>query len=484
MNVEYKVLQVKDLQGFRIRDVRSGAVEDIKERLEKGFNPSKPLTVVSKDGKNLVANGNHRLEALIQLGIEEVPCVIHSNVDPYKLAVEGNEDEDTYSPMDVFDWIEVIGNMKEEGYTQQEIADKIGWSRQKVNDYQTLINKVDAQLIESMKGIQKGRASSDDAIASFTEGWFRNSGLYQLDGLYQEVLIEGFIADKCKWNNNKVKSEAAKYKQWMEFIEKAESDLVNEKDLDDMINLIENGSFKNEQQLLNKIKDFNNKAENKLINGDCLIEMNNLENGSIDLVITDPPYGIDYSSNRSEFSEHVTKEKISNDSDLKQSLVLTDKALEILSEKTKENAHVYLFTAWSVYPEFKEIVSKYFNVKNAIIWDKGNHGTGDLEGSWGNRYEMVIFATKGNRKLVKRKADIINVSRGSSANYIHPTQKPTELIKTLLEASAHTKDTMIDPFMGSGSSIKAAKEFGDINYIGIELDAQIFEKAKNFIGGE
>lgn len=485
MNVEYKLLSVNELEHFIIRDIRQTAVDELKERFEEGFNPSKPLTVVVKDGKHLVANGNHRLKALKELNIESVPCVVHTDDDPYRLAVQGNEDEDTYSPMDLFDWIEVISSMKEVGYTQQEIAERIGMSRSKVADYSSLINVVVADVLGLAKQHQKGRATHNVANATFnfTEGWFRNSGLYQLNEKYQQQLIEDFISDKCNWNSAKVKSQSAKYKQWMEFIKTAESKLVNQSDLNDVIELIEHGTFRTEEQLLNKIKDFNDKAENKLICGDSILEMESLADGSIDLVITDPPYGIDYSSNRSQFNEHVAKEKIANDSDLKQALELTEQALEVLSRKTKENAHVYLFTGWRVYPEFKEIVEKYFDVKNAIIWDKGNHGTGDLEGSWGNRYEIVIFATKGNRKLVKRKADIINVSKTSTASAIHPTQKPVGLITELLEASAHKKDTVIDPFMGSGSTIKAVKEYGDLNYIGIELDKERFDKATSYIGG-
>lgn len=485
MDVKYEVLKVSELTNFIIRDIRQGAVDELKERFANGYNPSKPLTVVEQNGKYLVANGNHRLQALKDLSINEVPCVIHTDADPYKLAVEGNEDEDTYSPMDVFDWVEVIESMKDEGYTQQEIAERIGWSRSKVNNYTSLIDNIDTDILEKIKTHQIGRVSENDTIVSnFTENWFRNSGLYQLEELYQELLIDDFIASKCSWNNNKVKSEAAKYKQWMEFIEASENKLVNQDDLDAVIELIENGTFKTEEQLMDKIKDFNDKAENKLIHGDSIIELEKLNDASIDLVITDPPYGIDYSSNRSKFDDHVTKETISNDADLNEALEITEKSLEILSKKTKENAHVYLFTGWKVYPNFKEVVEKYFDVKNLIIWDKGNHGTGDLEGTWGNRYEMIIFATKGNRKLVKRKADILQVNRGSSKDYIHPTQKPVDLITELLEASAHTKDTVIDPFMGSGSTIKAVKEYGDLNYIGIELDRNRFDKANAFIGGE
>ena len=483
MTIEYKVLPVSELSHFLIREIREGIVEDLKERIGEGYNPARPLTVVEKDDGYYVADGNHRLKVLNDLGIEEVTCVIHKEEDPYTLAVKGNADEDTYSPMDLFDWIEVISSMKDEGYTQAEIGERIGWSRQKVNDYQTLINKIDAQVLNSAKKHQKGRASFNDANASnnFTEGWFRNSGLYDLDEKYQERLMDGFIQDKFNWNNGKVKRESAKHKMWMEFIETAKNKLVDQSDSEEIIGLIESGTFRSESQLLNKIDDFNNQAENKLINGDSIIEMEKLEDSSIDLVITDPPYGIDYSSNYSKYDDYVTKHTIANDSELSETIELMDKTLEVLHRKTKENAHVYIFTSWKVYPEFKEVVSKYFDVKNMIVWNKGNASMGDLEGSWGNQHELVIFATKGRRKLNTRKFDIINVNRVPTTKAIHPTQKPEEVIKVMLEASAHSKDTVIDPFMGSGSTIKAIKEYGNLNYIGIELDRERYEKAVSYI---
>lgn len=484
MNIEYKVLKVKELNHFLIRDIRGAVVEDLKERIEEGYNPARPLTVVEKDNQYLVADGNHRLRVLNDLGIEEITCVIHKEEDPYTLAVKGNQDENTYSPMDLFDWIELIGKMRSEGLTQQEIGNKIGWGRTKVANYLAVIDGIVTPIIKLTKTIQEGRVTTNvtNVTFNFTESWFRN--LYGLQEKYQEKLINNFIQDKCNWNNNKVKSESAKYKLWQEFISLAKDKLVNQKDLEDVISLIENGTFKTEQQLLSKVNDFNSKAENKLINGDCLIEMEKLEDNSIDLVITDPPYGIDYSSNYSKYDEYVTKSTITNDKELNEALELTDKALEILNRKTKQDGHVYLFTSWKTYPEFKEVVEKHFDIKNMIVWDKGNASMGDLEGSWGNQHELVIFATKGSRKLNTRKFDVVSVNRVPTTKAIHPTQKPEELIKVFLEASAHTKDTIIDPFMGSGSTIKAIKEYGNLNYIGIELDKDRFDKASIYVGGE
>lgn len=481
----YEIIPTEQLKPFFLREIRSDVIEKIKERIKQGFNPARPLTVVKNGDGYHVADGNHRLQVINEMRLDQVPCVVYKDADLVQLAVKANQDEDTYAPMDLFDWLDVIKKEREQGSTQQEIAKKIGWTLDTTKKYNTVFNVV-PEVLEKAKSRQKGRGTGNvpNGTFNFTVGWFRESGIYELKPEYQKQLMQRFIKDKCKWNNQKVKTETAKYKAWQEWATIAKDELANLEDLPTVVQLIENNSFRTESQLLSKIRDLNAKAENKLICGDAIRELESLEDGTIDLVITDPPYGIDYSSNRSEDGSYITREKIANDGDIKTALTLMDDTLQVLMRKTKPDTHFYLFTSWKVYPEFMQVIEKYLDVKNLIIWDKGNHGTGDLEGAWGNRYEMVIFATKGSRKLNKRKPDIIQVPKLPSGQMIHPTQKPIQVIMELLEASARQADTVCDPFMGSGSTIKAVKEFGhDLKYIGIELDRERFEKAAAYIGG-
>jgi site-specific DNA-methyltransferase (adenine-specific) len=477
-------LKVKDLIPYPIRGLRENVLERLRGRIkERGYNVAKCLIVVKMDSKYYVADGNHRLKVLQEENIEEVPCVVYEDIDIYRIAVESNQDEDVYASMDLFDWLDVIRKLKDEGHTQQEIGDRIGWSRQQVSQYSMLIDKIATTILKTTKVYQNGRVAENATTVTFnfTERWFRDSGLYDIPE-YQERLIKAFISDNFNWNKAKVQTEAAKYKQWQAFIKIAEDTLVNkENDIETIITLIESGIFKTEKQLRQKINDLNSKAQNKLIHGDAVIELAKLEDACIDVVITDPPYGIDYKSNRSKYEDHVTKQTIQNDG--KEAFKLLNDVCSLLNVKTKSDAHIYIFTSWKVYPEFKEIIEKYFTVRNLIVWDKGNHGAGDLENAWGNRHELVIFATKGNRPLNKRKADIVSINKLPSSQMIHPTQKPVELITELLEVSAQKADTVCDPFMGSGSTIKAVKEYGGLNYIGIEIDKEIFEKAQTFIGG-
>jgi site-specific DNA-methyltransferase (adenine-specific) len=147
-----------------------------------------------------------------------------------------------------------------------------------------------------------------------------------------------------------------------------------------------------------------------------------------------------------------------------------------------ENSHLYFFCSWSVFTEFKEIISKYFTIKTPIVWDKGNKGSGDLDNDWGNQTELIIYCVKGKKMVNTRKGNVINVSRLHSSKMVHPTQKPIDLIKEILEVSALSSDFIVDPFMGSGSTIKACNELG-FKSLGIELDNEMFNIANNFING-
>ena len=183
--------KVAELKPFPVRDIRANVVSKLTERIQEGYNPARPLSVVRNNGNYIVADGNHRLKVLQELGIEEVPCLIRDG-DPYKVAVECNADEDTYAPMDLFDWLDIIGRLRDEGLTQAEIGEKIGWSRTKVADYARLIENTVANVLELAKVYQSGRTTENVAIATFTEGWFRNSGLYALCEKYQLRLTEGY----------------------------------------------------------------------------------------------------------------------------------------------------------------------------------------------------------------------------------------------------------------------------------------------------
>jgi len=223
------------------------------------------------------------------------------------------------------------------------------------------------------------------------------------------------------------------------------------------------------------------KINESIKQGNSLDILETLEDGCIDIVLTDPPYGIDYVSNRSTDENAITKRGLLNDSK-DEAFDLLDKTCEILQRKTAVNSHLYFFCSWSVFSKFEAIISKYFTIKTPIVWDKGNKGSGDLDNDWGNQTEIIIYCVKGKKLINSRRGNLINVSRLHTSKMIHPTQKPNELIKEILEVSFNEGDFIVDPFMGSGSTIKVCQEL-KAKCLGIELDKEMFNIANNYING-
>lgn len=225
-----------------------------------------------------------------------------------------------------------------------------------------------------------------------------------------------------------------------------------------------------------KVKTVN--INDNVINGDSLKVLNDLDDGVIDIVITDPPYGINYKSNSSIYDNTITKRGLLNDGD--EAFELLDKTCEILQRKTSENAHLYFFCSWAVFSKFESIIGKYFTIKTPLVWDKKNLTQGDLYNDWSNQTEIIIYCVKGKKGFNKRKGNLLSVSRLHTSKMVHPTQKPVELIKHILDASALKNDFIVDPFMGSGSTIKACNQYG-LKSLGIELDNEMFLIANKFI---
>jgi DNA modification methylase len=211
--------------------------------------------------------------------------------------------------------------------------------------------------------------------------------------------------------------------------------------------------------------------------GDCLTVLKRLPDESIDLILTDPPYGINYLSR----SHRLPLAKIANDKGV-EAYELLDKALAIASKKLKPDRHVYIFTNWQAFGGMAPIVKKYFKLKGALAWIKNNRTRGDLKGNYGYQYEMVLYAHKGRRWLFgKRDGDVLQFNKVPTQSMRHPTEKPVALIKYLIEKSTLPGEAVLDMFMGSGSTGEAAIASGR-GFIGIETELTWYTIAKKRLG--
>ena len=217
----------------------------------------------------------------------------------------------------------------------------------------------------------------------------------------------------------------------------------------------------------------------ELWHGDCLELMKNIPDGSVDLVLTDPPYLCDYSrhDSKSRFSK-----KIANDENNSANEGMIERYLQECFRIMKDNTAIYCFCNYKKIDFFKQQIEKAgFNLKNIIIWDKQRNGMGDLSTTFGYSYEFIIFASKGQPKIRgKRISDVWQFARVKPKEQTHQNQKPIDLLKQAIEKSSDKNAVVFDGFMRSGSCGVACVNTNR-RFIGIELDEGYFNIAKKRI---
>jgi site-specific DNA-methyltransferase (adenine-specific) len=175
----------------------------------------------------------------------------------------------------------------------------------------------------------------------------------------------------------------------------------------------------------------------------------------IDVVITDPPYGMAFQSNF-RIDKHM---KIANDES-------ADLAAAVIAWSLENACHsTYAFGRW-------DNMGDYPKPKRLITWVNNNWSMGDLNHEHARQTEVAFFYAGNEHNFpIGRPTDVVQWPRTSNA--FHPTEKPVGLIKLFCE---WTRGTILDPFMGSGTTGVAAVQMGR-KFIGIEREPKYFDIA-------
>lgn len=201
---------------------------------------------------------------------------------------------------------------------------------------------------------------------------------------------------------------------------------------------------------------------NSIVNGDCLEVLKGFPDKCVDLVLTDPPYGIGADKNKRANTKHGNALAKSKD---------------------------YGFGDWDSSVPGKEVFEEIFRVsKNQIIfggnyfglppsscwlvWDKenGDNGYADCELAW------TSFTTSV-RKVKYRWHGMLQGDMRNKESRVHPTQKPLPVMSWIVEKYSKANDIILDPFLGSGTTAVAANMAGR-RYIGVEISDKYCEIAR------
>lgn len=198
--------------------------------------------------------------------------------------------------------------------------------------------------------------------------------------------------------------------------------------------------------------------------------MKKIPDESIDLVVTDPPYGINLTPQREKGKFRDTK--VLNDNNLD----WLPKYVQELHRVTKNVACV--FCGWQNIDKFKIEFEKMFTIKNVLIWNKDWFGMGN---NYRPNYEMILLLCKTNVKTKSNnKSNILTYRRKSPQKMTHSCEKPVILLQDLITELSNEGDIILDTFMGTGSCGEATIT-NNRKFVGIELDDTYFEIAKQRI---
>lgn len=200
----------------------------------------------------------------------------------------------------------------------------------------------------------------------------------------------------------------------------------------------------------------------QLFNGDCLVAMPQLASESVDFILTDPPYLVNFRdrSGRS-IANDVTDEWLAP-------------AFAQMFRVLKPDSLCVSFYGWNrVDSFFAAWRAAGFRIAGHLVFTKSYASKAGLVKY---QHESAYLLAKGRPAVP---ADpIADVQPWQySGNRYHPTQKPLNCLRTLIAAFTRPGDTVLDPFAGSGSTCVAARELGR-RYIGIEIDPNYYAAAR------
>lgn len=181
-----------------------------------------------------------------------------------------------------------------------------------------------------------------------------------------------------------------------------------------------------------------------------------MDGGQADVVFTDPPYGMSYDGGRSKKQFGMIANDDAQGDDL---IALVRKAVASAKQFSKGGAAAYICFPWRTYSEFEAaVIAAGFEINACIVWDKKSIGLGHQD--YRPQHEFIFYSKGGQFYGDRSQSDVWYMSRGNTGAYVHPTQKPVELIERALLNSSKQGDTAIDCFGGSGSTLIACEKTG------------------------
>ncbi|MEA1928278.1 MAG: DNA methyltransferase, partial [Candidatus Auribacterota bacterium] len=394
-----------------------------------------------------------------------------------------NEINKTLKQDDLFDWLFRIETLRDEGSTQAEIGKRIGWSREAIKNYTAILDKIGTTILNFARAHQIGRVPEDGTFVpfNFTEGLLRS--ILPLTTGQQMSMVQRLIKGKDKkghkYNKSDFKKEAAQLKKYNtlvdngiadvesrifgDILEKATKAIIDKFIKPEYLNESKKGELgKKALQLIQAFVDEYEKTQNiKIFTQDIAnITEKEVENESVDVIITDPPYPKEY--------------------------IETFNDLGMLAERVlKPGGSLVCLVGQSYIPAYIEHLSKHLDYywvigvfmpggQSVQIWNK------KVNAFW----KPALWFTKGKRSESSAWiSDAFQTKTNNNDKKHHHWGQSEQLMSELVERVTIVGDTVFDPFLGGGTTGVVCNNLNR-KFIGSDISQEIVTKALKRIHGK
>ena len=221
--------------------------------------------------------------------------------------------------------------------------------------------------------------------------------------------------------------------------------------------------------------------KNKLIHGNALTFLKEIQDNSIDLIVTDPPYRISKRGNPENSGGMMKKTLFMQGQVFENNGITPEEYIPDFFRILKNGSHCYIMTNHKNLKHMLDTATEHgFKFVKSLIWDKQNKIMGQY---YMSQFEYILFFRKGRGKKINDcgTSDILRIpnhkTKDSTGKNFHDTEKPVELMKILIKNSSQIGELVLDPFGGIGTVAVACQEL-DRQYTVIEINEKYYETAK------
>lgn len=483
--------------------------------IDDGFSEKHAIHVRPVGKRFEILSGHHRRRAAEQVRLDKVPCWVEEmDDDAAYMALATSNNQGELDPLEIgIHAFEAVPEGKRgrgnKGDGIKSYAEKLGKHAGLLTEYRQA-GEVFKNILSSESFL--GKAKHLAAVHKLPKDCWKPASLWlkkheksvadvlpivsrvndcvkaaagDFGWLFPAVQLLDRVTETPDFSASSVESIVGLCQSAAAFIK--ESKTLNEKDVEHFWSWFKaniGGDAWNRRAVQKRISELEALAEQNALDiekswclGDFRQHIDSLKDSTVSLLLTDPPYGMDYQSGR-RAEKH---QKIAEDGGLDAAQAAVADCLELMRPKLQDNAHVLIFCRWDSEHLFAtQLAEAGYTVKGSLVWVKNNHGSGDLKGGFAPKHERILHAVKGTPQLHQREPDVLECDKVDTAD--HPTEKPVELLAKLIEATTVKNQIVVDPFGGVASTCVAAITTGR-RFFGCEIDPEYHATGKERLVG-